>query len=1043
MSKREPFHVPAEPAARPAIWRTLSEKADPSTRARAAVVEEGVQLESPESGLVAASSLASNVGRRKFMAVGTATAAAVGLSGCLRRPAEQILPYSRAPEYALPGIALHFATSMSHQGDALGLLVESHEGRPTKIEGNPDHPSSRGSTDARIQARILDLYDADRPSQPTHGGNAATWPEFDSFWREKATAFEATGGRGLAILAPPSDSPSFLRARSAMVARFPNATVHTWAPLAMSNGREGARLAFGEPLGARFELTRAKAIVALDADFLGGEPGFVRAARGFADGRRLNGPDREMSRLYVIEGGLSLTGMNADHRLRLAPSQIDRYLRALAAKLAEMEAVQLPPAVVAAVRGATAVDGVPAQWIDAVAADLAANRRRGVIQVGWRQPPHVHALAFALNQALGNLGSTIFLFDSVDGDQPVPAASLRALVDSIGDVDTLVILGGNPVYDAPADLGFAAALAQVETSIHLSPYDDETSAACTWSLPQAHELESWGDHHAIDGTLSIQQPLIAPLCRGRSDAELLAMIGGIGGWRGYHLVRSTLRATLGDVGFERAWRRALHRGITGPAPRPREAAIDQAAVGSAVQDAEPPANEGWEAVFIPSYQTYDGSQANNPWLLELPDPVTKIVWDNAAYVSAASAGELGVSSGDLLTVSSGEGQVTIPAFILPGQADRVVTLPLGFGRTRAGRHGNDVGVDVYPLRTSASLGFATGVSVSKASGTHPLVQTQDHHSMVGRPLVIDATLAEYEETPNFAQWREPTPSISPLWTQEDYSAPHPPAQGGESYSPWPDPRAARPDAPARYKWGFVIDLTTCTGCSACVIACQAENNIVVVGKEQVARGREMHWMRLDRYFVGDDMENPPVAIQPVGCQHCEEAPCENVCPVAATTHSPEGLNDMAYNRCIGTRYCMNNCPYKVRRFNFLDYHGVIPLERRMQFNPNVTVRMRGVMEKCSYCVQRIQVARIQSRTETTVDAEGEIHERRITAEEVTPACAQACPSGAITFGDLNDTESPVHTLAHMDRQYKLLASVGTQPRTTFLGKIRNPNPEMV
>ncbi|HJL20318.1 MAG TPA: 4Fe-4S dicluster domain-containing protein [Sandaracinaceae bacterium LLY-WYZ-13_1] len=1084
MSKRLPYQVPAEASDRPAIWRSLGEKAEPGRRDRTSVEETSVQVPRadgasgssfvPLGGLKAKAEAkkatktngepSSRVGRRQFFAVGGATAAAVGLSGCLRRPAEHILPYSQAPEYTVPGIPLHYATSVSHRGEALGLLVESHEGRPTKIEGNPQHPASQGVTDAQIQGRILDLYDPDRSAHVLQGGGddptEASWSAFDAWWREKAEELEASGGRGLRILAPPTDSPSFLRARRALTERFPEARVHTWTPVSYSQLREGTRLAFGEPLHALVDYARPRAILALDCDFLGSEPGFLRNARRFAAGRRMRQPTDEMNRLYCVEGTLSLTGMNADHRLRLAPSQVERYLRALAAKLADTPGVQLRPAVAAAVRGAEAPAGVPAAWIEEVAEDLAADltaeerprgrrRRRGaVVSVGWRQPAHVHALAHAINEALGSVGASVFLYDPADAEEPAHAQSLGELAEAMGagEVDTLVMLGGNPVYDAPADLGFAEKLGQVDTTIHLSSHVDETSRASTWHLPMAHELESWGDHRSLDGTIAIQQPLIAPLRGGRSDAEVLAMLGGIRAWRGYHLVRRTLREMTGPDGFDRIWRRSLHRGVAAGAPRsrPRGAAVRDAEVAAALGEHEPASGEGWEAEFLPSYQTYDGRQANNPWLLEMPDPVTKLVWDNAAYVSPASAEELGVRTGDLLTVSVEGGQpVEIAAFVLPGQADHVVSLPLGFGRGEAaGRYGADVGFDVYPARTAASLGFATGVTVRPAGGRYELVQTQEHHSMEGRPLSIDATLEQYRETPNFAQWRTPTPHIGPLWTQVDYTEPRPPAQGGVSYEPYPEVTPPRPDAPPRYKWGFVVDLTTCTGCSACVVACQAENNIPVVGKRQVELGREMHWMRLDRYFVGDDDQDPQVALQPVACQHCEEAPCENVCPVNATVHSPEGLNDMAYNRCIGTRYCMNNCPYKVRRFNFLDWHGDVPELRQMQFNPNVTVRMRGVMEKCTYCVQRIQYARIRARTETVVNDDGDVEERRIRPGELTPACAQACPSSALVFGDLNDTESPVHELAHLDRQYKLLAHVGTQPRTTYLGKIRNPNSEM-
>jgi molybdopterin-containing oxidoreductase family iron-sulfur binding subunit len=1048
MSKRLPIHVPADAPDQPPIWRSVEEKADPTRRTREAVEEQAVQV--PEASLL---------GRRRFFAVTGATAAAVGLSGCLRRPAENILPFSQAPEYVVPGVPLHYATTVEHHGVAMGLLVETHEGRPTKVEGNPLHTFSMGSTDAQLQALTAQLYDPDRPAHPTRGGEQVSWSDFDAWWRERAQALTGNGGRGLAVLMEPTSSPSYQRAREALRARFPEARIHTWAPVPPT-AAEGARLAFGEPFHAVVDYLNARRVLSIDCDFLGLEPGAVRNTRRWAESRRLDGPAEDTGRLYVVESSLSVTGANADNRLRLAPSRIEAYLRALAGRLARMDGIEMPSTIAGVLRDASA-DGVPEAWIEQVAADLVAHRGRSVVCVGQQQPARVHALAHAINLALGNVGQVVRYFAPTDAQQPNVVESLRQLVTAMSDgqVETLVILGGNPVYDAPADLRFADALGRVQTSIHLSMYDDETSARCTWFLPRAHAFETWGDHRAPDGTISIQQPLISPLRRGRGEHEVLAMLGGIRGWRANHLVRGTLQQLAGSTEFERAWRQSLHRGtlVGGPQPEPVSPTLREGDVAEALRTPIE-AVQGWEVVFAPSYQTYDGRLANSAWMLEMPDPVTKLVWDNAAYLSPTSAQELGARTGDLLQLSrDGVEALTIPALVLPGHPDRVVTLPLGFGRQRAGRNAVGSGFDVYPFRSSTALGFATGVAVSKAGGTYELVQTQTHHSMEGRPLAIDATLEDYRRTPDFGQRRSPTPHVSPLWSQVDYSQPRPPAAGGTSYSLLPSERTAAEGAPPRYKWGFIVDLTTCTGCSACVVACQAENNIPVVGKRQVQLGREMHWMRIDRYFIdpprreGESLEDhharavvePLVATQPVACQHCEEAPCENVCPVNATAHSPEGLNDMAYNRCIGTRYCMNNCPYKVRRFNFLDWHGDLDELERMQFNPNVTVRMRGVMEKCTYCVQRIQYARIRSRTETRVNERGDVIERRIRPEEVTPACAQACPAEAITFGDLNDTSSRVHALAQLDRQYSLLASIGTQPRTRFLGKIRNPNRELV
>jgi Fe-S-cluster-containing dehydrogenase component len=1076
MSKRLPFHVPtAADAEGPAIWRSLAEKAEPETRAAAATEEQSVQVRVRKDELLRSDALRkgkndvlpeqSVVSRRQFLAVSGATAAAVGLSGCLRRPAENILPYSRAPEYSLPGVPLHFATATSHQGTSVGLIVESHEGRPTKIEGNPDHFGSLGATDAQVQAMILDLYDRDRLAHPLHNGGSgsapsrepASWADFETWWRARDRALRANGGGRLGILMPPTDSPSMLRVRGLLRERFPQARLATWTPVSDSNARDGAQLAFTQPFSASIDYALPNVVVAVDCDFLGTEPGSIRNQRRFAEKRRMARASDTMSRLYVVEGTLSITGINADERLPLAPSRADAFLRALA------RALGVGGPIGQAVASATMPD-VPERWLQAVVADL--NGARGaqpgqgaaVVCVGRSQPAHVHALAHAINAHLGAMGRIVQLRPPVDREEPSNAASLGELVGAMNDgqVDTLVILGGNPVYDAPADLDFAEALTHVEHTVHLATHDDETSQRTSWHLPESHWLESWGDHVAADGTVSIQQPLTGTLRSSHSALEVLALLAGVRQWRGQHIVRTTMIASVGRPALERAWRQALHRGVSevrafGPTLGSLnlnaivEALTSRAAPPPvAVQNGRPAT---WEVQFIPSYQTLDGRFANNPWMHEMPDPVTKLVWDNAAYISPASAEALELRDGDLLSISrEGGGEVEIPAYRLPGQAPGVVALPLGFGRTHAGAWGNGVGFDVYPLRAADELGFTRALRVRKAAGHHELVVTQEHHSMEGRPLAIDATVEEYRNRADFPSWGDadhpgtPSPLIGPLWTQVDYTQPREPAQGGLSYALWPEQRPPREGAPPRHKWGFIVDLSTCTGCSACVVACQAENNIAVVGKQQVARGREMHWMRIDRYFLGDDTANPRVAVQPIACQHCEEAPCENVCPVNATAHSPEGINEMAYNRCIGTRYCLNNCPYKVRRFNFLDFHGDVDEMKQMQFNPNVTVRMRGVMEKCTYCVQRIQSARIRARAQTRVNAQGEIEERRIQDSEVVPACAQACPSGAIVFGDLNNQEGEPKRLETMDRSYKLLASIGTQPRTTFLGKIRNPNP---
>ena len=1023
MSKRESYELETKKDGMPVFWKSLEQKANPELAASRATAEFPRETVGKEFGI-------GETGRRGFL-FGGLSAALLAVEGCARRPVETILPYAKAPEYMLPGIPVHYATVRSHRGDAIGLLVENHEGRPTKIEGNSVHPSSLGSADVITQASILDLYDPDRSNSPKKGAANAKWEEAEALLKSKAASLAADGGAKLRILAQPTNSPTFLRLRDMLAAKLPKARIHNWTPVNESNAREGARIAFGQPVHTVYEYRAARVIVALDSDFLQTEAGMIRATKQFAAGRRLQAAHDPMSRLYVVEPSYTTTGANADHRLRLPSSQIAAYTLALAKELSTRNGVDLAGISDALALSTGAVDGVPAKWIKVVADELLQARGRGVIVVGSDQPPHVHALAHAMNAALanagtpGNPGQTINYFSVADPSETDVVADLKALVADIdgGQVDTLLILGGNPVYDAPADLKFAEKLVKVPTSIHLSHTLDETTSKTTWHLPRAHELETWGDQRSLEGTVSIQQPLIAPLFGGRSDIEIVALLVGEPS-NGHDLVRATVKAssTSGQP-HEQTWKASLARGLFGgQAPRPLGAlAVNGKDVAASVPHAAPVqlGTGNLEIDFNADPKLFDGRHANNPWLLELPDLMTKIVWDNAAIVSPTTAKALGVSSGDVVTLSRANvGSIEIPVWILPGQADNVVTVNVGWGRTDVGRYGKGIGTNVYPLRTSANLGFGTGGTLAKTGKTALLTQTQEHQNMEGRPLAVDATLDQYRKDPEFAQYRTPDPKTLPLWKPVEYK---------------------------EHKWGMVIDLSSCTGCDACVIACQAENNIATVGKDQVHRNREMYWIRIDRYFFGDDEKDPGVALQPVACVQCEQAPCENVCPVNATTHSPEGLNDMAYNRCIGTRYCANNCPYKVRRFNYLEFqggppgssvetvYGDLPETRKMQFNPDVTVRMRGVMEKCTYCVQRIQEAKIASKRD----------ERPIKDGEITPACAQTCPADAITFGDLNDPQSRVARKSKIDRGYHLLSELGTHPRTTYLGKIRNPNPAMV
>ncbi|HEX8789456.1 MAG TPA: 4Fe-4S dicluster domain-containing protein [Polyangiaceae bacterium] len=991
--------------------------------------------------------------RRGLLGAMSATLALVGAEGC-RRPIEKIVPYTRMPEDVIPGIPSHYATVYQRRSDALGLVVECHEGRPTKIEGNEAHPSSFGAADLVAQASILDLYDPERSTTPLKGGAPASWDDFERELGAKLAGYDKDQGAKLRLLMEPTISPTVLRMRAALAQRFPKARVHTWSAVADSNVREGARLAFGKPMMPLYLYDRAHVVLSLDSDFLQTESGSVRATKAFSASRRLRRAGDTMNRLYVVEPARTTTGNMADHRLRLPAGDVERYTYALAAELAKA-GVSIAPEVTAAIGKKADANGIPTKWLGVVARELAANRGRGIIVVGSRQPARVHAVVHAINAALGNVGATVGFAPVADASELDVAQDIKALTDAMGggQVDALLILGGNPVYDAPADLAFGDKLAKVPFTAHASLFADETSEKCTWHVPLAHEYESWGDAQALDGSIAVRQPLIAPLYAGRSDIELLALAAKAPEKSGHEAVQSTAEGIAisgrqltacgapDDMGtvqckdasgnaipvhtyeLERDWTRALAAGVLQRAQAKQlSPALEAAAIGSAVGAAKgPAAANGYEVTFAPCPKMVDGRHANNTWLQEMPDPVTKLVWDNAAILSPATAKELGVENKDWVKIGSGDKSITAAVWIVRGQADKSIALTLGWGRKKAGRIGNGRGFDAYPLRTTDSLGWVSGASVSKADGEpYFFAQTQDHDSSENRPIAHEATLAEYSKQPNFPAIDAPPLRALPLWQQQDYSKGH--------------------------QWGMAIDLNACTGCGACFVACMSENNVPVVGKLEVWRGREMHWLRIDRYYhegaeAGGSEDSPLEFHEPVMCVHCEEAPCENVCPVNATTHGPEGLNEMAYNRCIGTRYCGNNCPYKVRRFNYLNWHndsvwketGGLPETLTMQQNPNVTVRFRGVMEKCTYCVQRIQATKIAAKRQYRDVKDGEIR----------TACQQTCPADAIVFGDVNDMNSAVSRTSRIDRRFALLQELGTRPRTSYLGKVRNPNPEML
>jgi Fe-S-cluster-containing dehydrogenase component/anaerobic selenocysteine-containing dehydrogenase len=997
--------------------------------------------------------------RRGLLGAMAATFALVGAEGC-RRPVERVVPYGKMPEDVVPGVPAHYATVIQRRGDALGLLVESHEGRPTKIEGNEKHPSSLGAADLVAQATILDLYDPERSTTPRKAGSVAGWADFEADLASRLAGYDKDQGERLRLLMPPTVSPTVLRMRAALAQRFPKARVHTWSAVADSHTREGARIAFGQVVNASYAFDKARVVLSLDSDFLQTETGSVRATKAFSAGKRIRSArDRlreGLLRLYVVEPSLTTTGTNADHRLRLPASDVERYAYALAGELAKngVSLGELQPNVA---KQASA-DGIPPKWLAAVAKDLAASKGQAVVVVGERQPATLHAFAHALNQALGAVGPIATYSPAADTDEIDAATDIKKLTDDIvkGLVDGLVILGGNPVYDAPGDVGFADKLAKVPFSAHASLFFDETSEKCTWHVPRAHEYEAWGDARALDGTVGVRQPLIAPLYAGRSDIELLAAMANSPERSGHALVRQTARevvlssrgltacAPSPDGGhvecrdatgaavqvrendLERDWNRTLYLGVVVGPQRPMQPPVLRATeIAAALDKRKAPSRAGQgslEITFAPCPKMVDGAHANNTWLQEMPDPVTKLVWDNAAIVSPATAKELGVERKDIVSIRLGDREVKAGVWVQVGQADHTIALTLGWGRKKAGRIGNGRGFDVNPLRTTEALGFAVGAQVTK-TGDDPyfFAQTQDHDSSENRPIAHEATLGEYRQKGNFPELDAPPPRSLPLWAQQDY---------GKA---------------GTHQWGMSIDLNACTGCNACVIACQSENNVPVVGKLEVWRGREMQWLRIDRYFVqrsdlGTTADDPLVFQSPLMCVHCEAAPCENVCPVNATVHSPEGLNEMVYNRCIGTRYCGNNCPYKVRRFNYLNWHNDsvwketdgLPESLQMQQNPNVTVRFRGVMEKCTYCVQRIQSAKIKAKRELRDVRDGEIR----------TACQQTCPADAIVFGDVNDQGSRVFDQTRTDRRFGLLEELGTRPRTIYLAKIRNPNPEM-
>lgn len=1019
------------------------------------------------------------VSRRHFVKIMSASLALAGIglgtTGC-RRPEDKLMPFGRAPENYTHGTSQYFATAMPTRSGAVPLVAKSYEGRPIKLEGNPQFPGGNGGTDQFAQASILNLYDPDRAMRFAKGAGAnravVTASEATEFLAGQARKFGANQGQGLAILVEHSHSPSRQRLQLEISKKLPQAKWYRYDAIDADLPQRAASRAFGRPVRPVFHYDAADTILSLDCDFLGNEDEAFSSIRKFTRRRKISSPDDKLNRLYVVESLFTVTGMNADHRLRVPAGLVLPVAAALAAELG-IDTGDL---------AATARSQVDPKWISECARDLQANAGRALVVVGVGQPLAAHLLAAAINEKLGAIGKTLELV----AVPATPFAGLGELAQSLqrNEVETLAILGANPVYNAPADLNWAVAQRKAGTVVRLGYYEDETGEQADWHFPEAHYLESWGDARTNDGTLVPIQPLIAPLFGGVTDLEFLSRLAGLPETNPHRIVRATFAGLTGDAS-EAAWNKFLHDGFAaGTAWQPVRAGLVAAVLREAVSGAAGTVagKENLEVILYRDAKVDDGRFANNGWLQELPDPVTKITWDNAILVSRKTARELGVQNNEVVEVSVGDRKVVGPIWTQPGMADFSLGMAVGYGRRKAGRVGLGAGFDAYPLLHSRTGYLAAGAKVRRLGHKYPISCTQTHWSMEGRAIVREANLQQFKAHPDFAQ---------------RMNAPEAPDESPMYPNPFDDPKRRS----KLHQWGMAIDLNTCVGCSACVIACQAENNIPIVGKDLVARGREMQWMRIDRYFsasarqhtwgewfkdetykrdqdqqFNEWIDNVQAVNQPMLCQHCEAAPCENVCPVNATVHDHEGLNVMVYNRCVGTRYCSNNCPYKVRRYNYLDYNkrplselkgpfyatallhttddewdlkrwwrnpesGMRSEEEwdliRMLKNPDVTVRMRGVMEKCTFCVQRIEAAKIAQKVKA-----GESGDVVVPDGVIKTACEQACPAGAIVFGNIADPDSRVAKLKAQQRNYTVLDFLKTKPRTTYLAKVRNPNPAM-
>ncbi len=955
----------------PQFWRTLEEAAESED------LREYVEQEFP--GL--SGQIPQGIDRRNLLKVMAASLAMAGAAACTKQPKELIVPYVRQPENVIPGIPLFYATAMNTDGYARGLLVESHLNRPTKVEGNPDHPASLGSTTIFEQASILNLYDPDRSETVLNEGRMTTWGDFTGKFSTEAQALTTRKGEGLAILTGVTTSPTFIDQMRTLGSLMPSAKWYVSEPSVNPAIASAAKKIAGRNAFISHDLSKADVIVSLESNFMVCGPAALRYARQFGQRRSVDNGETPV-RLYAIESAPSVSGSLADHRFPAKSSAIP----GLAYALATACGVNAP-----------AGGGTTPDWLNVVAQDLQKSKGRSVVIPGEFQPESVHLAAYAINAALGNVGQTVSVLEGVEPDN---THSLQELTDDLnnGHVETLLIIGQNPVYTAPASLNFLNAMRKARLVVRVGQFFDETSRWSHWHVPETHYLETWSDTRAFDGTTTIQQPLIEPLYYGKSGHEVLSILIGKPDENGHEIVKEYWQSQHKEADFDQFWQISLHNGW-----------VEGSAIGpvngkpAALPALEQQEISGMEVVFRPDPTIGDGTYSNNGWLQECPKPQSKMTWDNVVLISPKNAGKWKVDKGDMLRVTVNGKSTVGPTWILPGHAEDSVTVHFGYGRQGSGRVGNKIGYNAYSIQNASTPYVASG-SVEKTGEHYRIANIQETQTMAGREPVREAELAEFRQHPDF-----PTMEEKPLPPGESlYKDVHWPYNG--------------------YKWGMTIDLNTCIGCHACIVACQAENNIAVVGKDQVARGRHMHWIRVDRYYSGN-LDEPAIYNQPVPCMHCEDAPCEMVCPVAATVHSNEGLNEMVYNRCVGTRYCSNNCPYKVRRFNFYLYSDWNTPSLYGARNPDVTVRSRGVMEKCSYCVQRIQEAKIRS------DEEG----RRVRDGEILTACQQVCPTQAITFGDLNDKNSMVAKLQSLPRKYGLLDDLNTRPRTKYLGYVRNSN----